>query len=45
MNLQSTFNPPSGAPGARDDNNNERTTGADQVTWTSNPGSWQQIGD
>jgi hypothetical protein len=42
MNLQSTWNPPSGAPGAAT-TTTSTTTGPDQVTWASNPGSWQQL--
>ncbi len=43
MNLQSTWNPPSGAPEAAS-TTTSTTTGPDQVSFASNPGSWQQLG-
>ncbi len=43
MSLQSTFNPPAGAPGAAT-TSTTTTTGPDQVTLVTNPGSWQQLG-
>jgi hypothetical protein len=43
--LQDTVNPPAGAPGAATTSTTTTTTsGADQVSFAANPGSWQQLG-
>jgi Tfp pilus assembly protein PilX len=43
MNLRSTFNPPSGAPGAAS-TSTSTTNGPDQVTYTPISGGWRQLG-